>query len=114
MFGADERGYAHLVRRSLVSVEEPTKQPASYDLMSVYPNPFNPFTTIDYSLKEFSLVDLRLYDLLGREIEELEHNSRPAGRYSMRFDGSHLASGVYILGLRTKTFFTTTKLIVLK
>jgi mannose/cellobiose epimerase-like protein (N-acyl-D-glucosamine 2-epimerase family) len=74
--------------------------PASFDLYQNYPNPFNPVTTIRYSLPRASDVRLGVYDMLGREVSVLEEGRRDAGQHAVRFDASHLASGVYIYRLR--------------
>jgi hypothetical protein len=68
----------------------------SFELKQNFPNPFNPVTVISYSLPVQSHVTLKVYDLLGREIAELVNTNQQAGSYNTRFDGSRLASGIYI------------------
>jgi hypothetical protein len=85
-----------------------------FNIISVYPNPFNPVTTIEYTLKTFSEFEINLYDLLGRQIQQLVFDAKPQGNYSIRFDGSHLASGTYIIGLRTKKSYSASKAILIK
>ena len=68
----------------------------SFDLEQNYPNPFSRETTFAYSLDEPTRVVLSVYDLLGREVERLVDESRPAGRHETQFRPSGLASGVYL------------------
>lgn len=69
--------------------------PSEFSLSQNYPNPFNPSTTIKYSIPAASRVRLIVYDLLGKEVEVLVNETKTAGRYSVEFNASHLASGVY-------------------
>lgn len=85
-----------------------------YDLSQNYPNPFNPSTTINYQLKEEGLVILKIYDILGSEIKTLVKEEKTKGRYVHNFNGSDLASGVYIYQLRVNDFVSSKKLILLK
>jgi len=71
--------------------------PSAIQLYQNYPNPFNPITTITFSLPEASKVKTEVYDLTGRCIAVLCDRYYSAGRYSVQFDGSTLASGIYIL-----------------
>ncbi len=73
-----------------------SEQPETYTLYQNYPNPFNPTTTIEFDLPEASLVTLKIYDLLGREVATLLDNvSFDQGNQDIAFDGSSLSSGVY-------------------
>ena len=69
---------------------------AKPELMQNNPNPFNPETNIQFRLPETSKVKLKIYDLLGREIETLVDNTLAAGVYSERFNAEDLSSGTYI------------------
>jgi uncharacterized lipoprotein YddW (UPF0748 family) len=73
--------------------------PAEFALSQNYPNPFNPTTTITISLPEEGYTSLRVYDVLGREAAELINEHMPAGVYTVRFNATHLPSGVYIYTL---------------
>jgi hypothetical protein len=70
-----------------------------YSLDQNYPNPFNPATEIEFALPEQSDVTLKVYDILGKEIGTLATGSYSAGRYTVPFDGTSHASGVYIYKL---------------
>ena len=65
-----------------------------------FPNPFNNVTKISYSLKESAFVKLKVYDLLGREVETLVDEFQKANFYSVIFNGHNLASGIYYYRLK--------------
>jgi hypothetical protein len=89
--------------------------PSSSELMQNYPNPFNPSTTIPYFLREAGDVDLRVYDLLGREIAVVQRGHVPAGTHYARFEAAGLPSGTYLALLRVSGVPAgTRKLTVLK
>lgn len=67
-----------------------------------YPNPFNPTTVISYSLPNDGPASMKVFDLLGREVTTLFNGPRKAGTYELRFDGSSLASGIYIYRLQAQ------------
>jgi hypothetical protein len=69
--------------------------PGRPDLSQNYPNPFNPVTEIRYQISDFRYLHLAVFDLLGREVARLVDEPKAPGRYSVTFDGSGLASGVY-------------------
>jgi hypothetical protein len=83
-------------------------------LQQNYPNPFNPSTTITYELPGTSEVRLSVYDILGREVTVLVNEKRDAGIHEVKFDGTHLASGVYIYRLTVGEFVQSKKLTILK
>ncbi|NOX37747.1 MAG: T9SS type A sorting domain-containing protein [Calditrichaeota bacterium] len=80
----------------------PIKMVRSFKLYNCYPNPFNPVTTIAFSLPVRSRVRLEVYDVLGREVARLVDGVKPAGRYEVSFDATQLPSGVYIYRLHAK------------
>jgi len=86
----------------------------SFELAQNFPNPFNPATTIRYSLPENSEVSLKVYDITGSEVAELVNNVQTAGTHEISFDATNLASGTYIYILRAKDFMETKKMILLK
>lgn len=88
--------------------------PEEYFLSQNYPNPLNPTTVINYEIPETGNVSLVIFDILGREVETLINEEKPAGRYEIRFDGTRLASGVYFYQLKAGNFISTKKLILLK
>lgn len=83
-------------------------------LFQNYPNPFNPSTEIGYGVPGTEYVTLKVYDLLGREVATLVNERKAPGSYSVSFDASGLASGVYFYRLEAGNFMQTKKLIVLR
>jgi hypothetical protein len=88
--------------------------PHEYQLYNNYPNPFNPSTTIRYSLKQDGVVTLKVYDVLGREVTTLVNEPQKAGSYSVLFDAKQLASGTYFYTIRAGSFVKTEKMMLLK
>lgn len=88
--------------------------PTAFNLFQNYPNPFNPTTVIQYGLPKGSLVMVRVYDILGRLVKELVNTHQPAGNYSVSFDGSNYASGVYFYTIETPDFTQSKKMVLVK
>ena len=84
-----------------VNVEDSFKH-IDYQLELNYPNPFNPNTTIKYSIKERGFVQLKVYDVLGKEIATLVNEEKLQGSYSVSFNGNDLPSGVYVYQVKSK------------
>ena len=107
-----------IIRDSLygivVSVPQPEVLPAGFALSQNYPNPFNATTVVRYQLSAASDVSLAIYDLLGREVAVLVNGPKLPGSYSVTFDGSSLATGVYFYRLSTATATTQRSMILLK
>ena len=76
--------------------------PREFTLEQNYPNPFNPGTVIRYRLQKSCDVRLSVYDVLGREVSVLVDAKRDAGAHEVEFNGSHLASGVYLYRLQAR------------
>ena len=92
--------------------------PLSYKLLQNYPNPFNPTTMINYQLAMTSDVNLSIYNILGQKVATLVNKKQPAGNYSVEWNASGFASGIYIYqltakGQQQKAMFTK-KLVLLK
>ncbi|NWF50284.1 MAG: T9SS type A sorting domain-containing protein [Ignavibacteriaceae bacterium] len=88
--------------------------PVHFELSQNYPNPFNPSTRISYSIPQNSLVSLKVYDVLGNEVANLVDAQQSAGRYEVTFDGSNLASGIYLYKIKAGNFTSTKKLVLMK
>ena len=91
-----------------------TAIPRTMTLDQCYPNPFNPSTTISYALPENGVATLTVYDLLGREVATLVNESKKAGTYKIKFDGSKLSSGVYFYQLKAGNLSKVRKMLLLK
>ena len=81
----------------------PVELPASVELESAYPNPFNPSTTVVYSLPTAARLTLALHDVTGRAVRTMDLGFVPAGRHETIVDAAELASGVYLLRLQAGT-----------
>ena len=98
-----------------VSVERISDElPSQIALEANYPNPFNPVTTIEYSLTATEQVQLNVFDLTGRLVARLVDGIQPTGTYQVNFDAQDLASGVYIYRLTSSSKTLTRKMILLK
>ena len=91
--------------------------PDKYNLFQNYPNPFNPTTNIKYQIPKNGLVTLKVYDVLGREVETLVNEIQQAGVYETQFPGSSnisLASGIYFYKLTAGDFTAVKRMILIK
>jgi hypothetical protein len=88
--------------------------PEEFSLSQNYPNPFNPTTTINYSVAKEGQVKLTVYNSLGGKVATLVSENKPAGNYSVQFNASKLASGIYLYKLESGNFTAEKKLILLK
>ncbi len=86
----------------------------SFMLCQNYPNPFNPTTVIKYQVPTSSQVNLRVYDMLGREVAILVDEKKSAGSYNVSFHADKLPSGMYFYTLQTGEHSSTKKLVLLK
>ena len=103
-----------LSNATTTSVAHDIVRPTEYSLSQNYPNPFNPATTISYSIPKNSIVDLKVFDVSGKEVATLENGERASGTYQVTFDGKLLASGVYYYRLVADDFVSTKKLVLIK
>ncbi|MFH1735110.1 MAG: T9SS type A sorting domain-containing protein [bacterium] len=87
---------------------------SEFALNGAYPNPFNPTTTINYSLANAEVVNLSVFDISGREVATLVNGYRNAGAHDVVFDASQLASGIYVTKLTAGSNVVTAKLVLLK
>jgi hypothetical protein len=88
--------------------------PVKFLLNQNYPNPFNPSTIIEYQIPVNGMVTIKVYDAMGREIKTLVNVYKSAGSYSVSFDASKLASGIYLYQLQEGNFISTKKMLYLK
>ena len=93
--------------------------PITYKLYNAYPNPFNPITTLRYDLPENSLVNIIIYDMLGREVKTLVNTTQNAGFKSVIWDatnkyGKPVSAGVYLYQIQAGEFVQTKKMVLLK
>ena len=97
------------------SIEEfsPSK-PGTFGLSQNYPNPFNPKTLIQYQIPMNSHVELKVFDLLGREVVTLVDQVKDAGKYSVDFNATNLTSGLYFYRIKAGNFTQTLRMMVVK
>jgi len=100
----------------LVGVEEGAgiNVPNAFILNQNYPNPFNPTTTISYSIPELSNVVVGVFNSLGQKVKDLVNQDQVAGSYQVTFDAKDLTSGIYFCTMKSKNFFRTIKMTLLK
>jgi hypothetical protein len=91
-----------------------TEIPKLYSLEQNYPNPFNPVTNIKFSIPTGGFVELKIYDLLGREVATLVNDPMEAGTYNVDFEANKLASGVYFYTLESGNFKQTKRMLLVK
>ncbi len=102
-----------------VAVEnENNKIPETYSLSQNFPNPFNPSTTIKFTVPKSAnpsdRVTLKVYDMLGKDIATLVNEDLSAGTYQFEWNAANLASGVYFYRLTSGAFTETKKMILSK
>jgi len=88
--------------------------PVKYSLSQNYPNPFNPVTKINFDIPKQGMVNLKIYDVLGREVKVLVNEVKTAGTYSVDFNASEFASGVYFYRMESNGFIDVKKMMLIK
>ena len=107
-------GWVYAYRPTTSVAERLAKVPQKFSLRQNYPNPFNATTNIEYELPNRAEVTLTIYDMLGKKVRTLVHESQEAGVYRVQFNGAGLASGTYVCELVTTTQKETKQLTLLK
>ena len=88
--------------------------PSSYELDQNFPNPFNPSTTIRFSVPSSEFVSLRIYNSIGEKVAELVNQVLPAGIYNVNWNAENVSSGVYFYKIEAGSFINTKKMILLR
>jgi hypothetical protein len=88
--------------------------PSEFTLLGNYPNPFNPATSIRWTLPSEGVTRLEIFNMLGQKVEDFRFGALPAGLHLFRWDASHLASGAYVYRLHWNRQVQTDKLLLLK
>jgi hypothetical protein len=110
--GADINGIRY---GTISSVSNEAEQiPDAPILAQNYPNPFNPTTVVRYGLPHAARVSVTVFNVLGQQVAVVEEGMREAGYHDVKFDGSNLASGVYLYRLQTGEFVQTRKFVLMK
>jgi len=103
-----------ILRRDPLTGFQNTQLPVSFSVAQNFPNPFNPTTTISYTIPKYSKVSLKVYDIAGKEVASLVDKDEAAGRYSVVFNASHLSSGIYFYTLVANNQKITKKMMLIK
>ena len=90
-------------------IEIAIETPSTFLLSQNYPNPYNPETNIDYRIPEETFVNITLYDITGRKINELVNEKKRPGYYTLKLKGGDLSSGIYFYRLLTTNGYTIVK-----
>ena len=93
---------------------ESITNPKGFELFQNYPNPFNPSTTLKYSITKQSYVSLKIFDILGREIQTLVNEVKPVGNYELKFNAASLPSGVLFYRIQAGSFNQVRKMLLIK
>jgi hypothetical protein len=88
--------------------------PSRFELKQNFPNPFNPTTNIVYNLPVDGFVTLKIYDVIGNEVDVLVNGNKKAGRYVIEFNAGNLSSGVYFYRINTGSYSASVKMMLLK
>jgi hypothetical protein len=112
----DQQGTGELIEYGITGVgDDAVNQiPRNYSLSQNYPNPFNPVTNIKYSIAKEGNVKLTVYNAIGSKVVTIVNEYKPAGSYSIQFDGSNLASGIYLYRLESENYSAAKKFILMK
>jgi len=113
-FGSFDGNIYTFESETATSADEDREIPEQVSLLQNYPNPFNPSTTISYALQTPAFVDLRVFDMTGKEIASLVQETQTAGIHNVTFDASALSSGTYIYRLKTGESTFSKKMILVK
>jgi hypothetical protein len=104
----------HMLVSTTAGVENDYLIPTVFNLYQNYPNPFNPSTKIKYSIPQQFNVVIKVFDILGNEIETLVNEEKQAGAYEITWYAEGLPSGVYFYRLQAGDFVETKKMVLMK
>jgi hypothetical protein len=98
----------------MTGISENGGVPKSFNLSQNYPNPFNPATKIKFAIPQSSLVTLKVYDILGKEVTSLVNQNLNAGNYEVDFNAINLSSGSYFYKISAGDFTSIKKMVLIK
>jgi len=114
VYAGTKKGSIYSVANSTTSVENNSKMPTEFSLSQNYPNPFNPTTTIQFTVVKQEVIKLVIYNTLGEEVKALINANYAPGKYTVAFDASEFASGLYIYRISNASTMITKKMMLLK
>ena len=100
--------------RLVTSIKDRNRLPVGFEFQQNYPNPFNPNTTITFSIPKAGHISLKVFNILGQEVATLTDDFMTPETYKIEFDGSRLASGIYIAKIRSGGSSKSIKMVLLK
>ena len=102
------------IENPLLDVGVGSHRPSTFVLSQNYPNPFNPATNIEFSIAKFGPVQVKVYDMLGREVATIVDENLQPGAYTRAWNAGNLASGVYFYRLVTPSFLAVKKMMLIR
>lgn len=103
-----------IISSTATAIEENINIPTEFSLEQNYPNPFNPSTVIRYSIPNQNFVNVKIYDIAGKEVATLVNEQKNAGKHEINFNATGLASGTYFYTVSAGSFTQTKKMILMK
>ncbi len=100
--------------RQLTDIEDLHSIPTGYSLDQNFPNPFNPSTSIRFSIPHASFVSLKVFNLLGEEVGSIVNQNLPAGTFNFQWNASGVPSGVYFYKIQAGQYTQSRKMVVIK
>ena len=110
----DIQQYEIYVNSSPLNVASPETIPGHYNLSYNYPNPFNPATTINFSIPTSEFVSLNVYDVNGAELTTLVNEKLSSGKHSIEWNAADYPSGIYIARMTSGNYFQGRKMLLVK
>jgi hypothetical protein len=115
VYAGDENGTIYMKRETITTTAESIEPlPEKFSMSQNFPNPFNPATTIKFSIPVSGYYKLRIYNIIGEQVAQLINRKMEPGHHEIRFDARHLSSGVYLYSLVGKNINITRKMILMK
>jgi hypothetical protein len=105
---------AQVIYNLITDVENDDPNPADFYLSQNYPNPFNPITKINFQIPQISIVIIKVYNVLGKEVATLMAEEMTAGNYETTFNALNLSSGIYYYQLTVGNYSLTKKMVIIK
>ena len=97
-----------------VQPESTSNVPKNYMLLSPYPNPFNPTTTVSYEIPVNTLINIDIYNILGQEVVTLFDGMQQPGRHTITWNATDVPSGIYFCRMSTPNFQSIQKMVLIK
>jgi len=113
MYRGDHQRTGFFESTSYLSSDLP-ETPDQFDINSIYPNPFNPVTSIGVDVVNNNQFKLSVYDIKGALVEEIFNGSKPAGFYQFNWDASNYSSGIYLINMSSNNFYKSHKIMLIK